>query len=348
MKKHAEIAPNAAPTAAAPDFSSLVDLIESARTRAFSAVNAELIKLYWNIGKFLSELSEIAVRGENVIFAAAGYLKRNRPDLRGFSVQALYRMRQFYMTYKDDAKFSPLVRKLSWANNIVILSRANSAEERRFYIEKCISEHYSKRQLERQFDTAYYERCKLGADAPAPARVAKDIRSIIPDLYALEFLGVSAARSEANLRDGIVDAMRDFVLESGRDFTFVGKEYPVRVGMEDFKIDLLFFNRALRCFFAFELKTRKFQPSDIGQINFYLEALDRDVKRPDENPSVGIVLCADKDDAVVEYALSRSLSPALVAEYKLALPDKRLLQDRLRSVSEMLSVAQLETKEALA
>jgi hypothetical protein len=122
----------------------------------------------------------------------------------------------------------------------------------------------------------------------------------------------------------------------GKDFTFVGKEYPVKVGNSDFSIDLLFFNRALRCFFAFELKTRKFRPADIGQIDFYLEALDRDVKKPDENPSVGVILCTDKDDSVVEYALSRSMSPTMVASYQLALPDKDILQNRLRQITELV------------
>lgn len=166
--------------------------------------------------------------------------------------------------------------------------------------------------------------------------VIQPVRAVVPDVYSLEFLDIPERHREATPRDAIVSNMRDFILELGRDFTFVGKEYPVKVGKSDFSIDLLFFNRALRCFFAFELKTRKFRPADIGQIDFYLEALDRDVKKPDENPSVGVILCTDKDDSVVEYALSRSMSPTMVASYQLVLPDKKILQDRLRQITELV------------
>lgn len=155
----------------------------------------------------------------------------------------------------------------------------------------------------------------------------------------MEFLGLPERHAESALRDAIVSHMRDFLLELGGDFAFVGKEYPVRVGNSDFNIDLLFFNRTLRCFFAFELKTRKFRPADIGQLDFYLEALDRDVRKPGENPSVGVVLCTDKDDTVVEYALSRSLSPTMVSTYKTALPDKHVLESRLRLISSWLDEA---------
>jgi predicted nuclease of restriction endonuclease-like (RecB) superfamily len=190
--------------------------------------------------------------------------------------------------------------------------------------------------LERLFDSSFYERRRIGEVAPASALVVRPARSAVPDMYSLEFLDLPERYREANLRDAIVLHLRDFILELGKDFTFVGKEYPVKVGNSDFNIDLLFFNRALRCFFAFELKTRKFRPADIGQIDFYLEALDRDVKKPDENPSVGVILCTDKDDSVVEYALSRSMSPTMVASYQLALPDKDILQNRLRQITELV------------
>jgi len=167
-------------------------------------------------------------------------------------------------------------------------------------------------------------------------QVTPVVRAAVPDMYALEFLDLPERHREASLRDAIVSNMRDFILELGRDFTFVGKEYPIKVGKSDFNIDLLFFNRSLRCFFAFELKTHKFRPADLGQLDFYLEALDRDVRKADENPSVGVILCTDKDDTVVEYALSRSMSPAMVASYQTALPDKMLLQNRLRQITDIV------------
>lgn len=161
------------------------------------------------------------------------------------------------------------------------------------------------------------------------------MRDSILDTYVLEFLDLPDVFSERNLRKAIIANLKQFILEFGKDFTLVGEEYRVQVGNMDFFIDLLFYNRALSCLVPIELKLGKFRPEHIGQINFYLEALDRDVRKPNENPSVGVILCASKDDAVVEYALSRSISPTLVSDYQLCLPDKQLLQNKLRELTEL-------------
>lgn len=320
-------------------FGEIAAMIDAAKERAWRAVNAELVKLYWDIGKWLSEKCSAAEWGDKVVEKAAEYLRVNRPDLGSYAKRTLYRMRSFYEAYKDDEFVSPLVTQIGWTQHLIVLTRAKSQEERRFYLEKCISERYSKRDLERQFDASFFQRCKLGEVAASSAKVALPARAAIRDLYSLEFLDMPVKYKEGDLRDAIVSQIANFILELGRDFTFVGKEFPVKVGLSDFHIDLLFFNRSLRCFFAFELKTRRFRPSDIGQIDFYLEALDRDVKRSDENPSVGVVLCTDKDDAVVEYALSRSISPTMVATYETALPDKHLLESRLRQITDLVMEA---------
>ena len=175
----------------------------------------------------------------------------------------------------------------------------------------------------------------ISAKKPMPESVSHDVRESILDTYVLEFLDLPEQFSEKNLRKAIIENLKQFILEFGRDFTFIGEEYRVQVGNTDFFIDLLFYNRALSCLVPIELKIGKFKPEHIGQINFYLEALDRDVKKPNENPSVGVILCASKDDAVVEYALSRSMSPTLVADYRLCLPDKTLLQNKLRELTEL-------------
>lgn len=168
-----------------------------------------------------------------------------------------------------------------------------------------------------------------------PESVPQDVRSSILDTYVLEFLDLPEQFSERSLRKAITDNLKQFILEFGKDFTFIGEEYRVQVGGRDFYTDLLFYNRALSCLVPIELKIGKFKPEYIGQINFYLEALDRDVKKPNEHPSVGVILCAGKDDAVVEYALSRSMSPTLVSDYTLYLPDKKLLQNKLRELTEL-------------
>ena len=159
--------------------------------------------------------------------------------------------------------------------------------------------------------------------------------SLLRDSYVLEFLDIPKKHKEKDLRKAIVGNLKKFILEFGKDFTFIDEEFRIQVGNTDFKIDLLFHNRELRCLVAIELKIGRFKPDHIGRMEFYLEALDRDVKKESENPSVGLILCAKKDMAVVEYAMSRTLSPMLIAEYKLNLPDKKILENKLRELVEL-------------
>ncbi len=316
-------------------FDKIISIIDQARNRALKAVNAELIRMYWDVGEYLSGLCAASGFGDKVIDEVAAYIAENNPGIKGFNRRGLYRMKQFYETYKDDEFVTPLVTQISWTNHLLIMSGSKSAEERHFYMTICIKERYSKRELERQMDSAYYERYMLSNQKPLPNLVTKDVRSSILDSYVLEFLDLPKDYSERNLRKAIIANLKDFILEFGRDFSFIGEEYRIQVGGQDFYIDLLFYNRALSCLVPVELKIGKFKPEHIGQINFYLEALDRDVKKPNENPSVGVILCAAKDDAVVEYALSRSTSPTLVSSYTEHLPDKKLLEEKLRELTDL-------------
>ena len=316
-------------------FDEIIAIIERAKARAIKAVNAELIQMYWNVGEYLSGLCANSNFGDKVIDEVAAYIAQSNQNLKGFNRRGLYRMRQFYETYKDDEFVTPLVTQISWTNHLLIMSGSKSAEERHFYMALCAREHYSKRELERQINSAYFERYMLSSQKPVPEGTSGDVRASFLDTYVLEFLDLPQQYSENNLRKAIIENLKQFILEFGKDFTFVGEEYRIQVGGQDFFIDLLFYNRALSCLVPIELKIGKFKPEHIGQINFYLEALDRDVKKPNENPSVGVILCAGKDDAVVEYALSRSMSPTLVSDYTLCLPDKKLLQDKLRELTEL-------------
>lgn len=170
--------------------------------------------------------------------------------------------------------------------------------------------------------------------------LSQDITSSFKESYVVELLNLPEQHTEKDLKNGIAKNISKFLLEFGRDFAFMGDEYPIQVGNQDFAIDLLFYNRALNCMVAIELKIEKFKPEHIGQLNFYLEALDRDVKKPHENPSIGILLCKGKDDTVVEYAMSRNLSPTLVADYQTKLPDKKLLQAKWEEILENLEEAE--------
>ncbi len=241
-------------------------------------------------------------------------------------------------------KLSALLREISWTNNLIIISRAKTDEAREFYLLLSAKNLYSSRELERQIDSMLFERTMI-SDKKNKLFMAKNQGlTALRDSYVLEFLDIPHKHKEKALRKSIVAHLKDFILEFGRDFSFVGEEYRVQVGNKDFFIDLLFYNRELACLVAIELKVGEFMPEHLGQLEFYLEALDSDVKKTNENPSVSLILCADKDDTVVEYALRRSLSPALVAEYRLHLPDKGLLKSKLRELAD-IAEAEGDTEE---
>ena len=193
--------------------------------------------------------------------------------------------------------------------------------------------------MDRQIDSALYKRNAVGSPKLSPVlrEIAPQAEQIFRDQYVMEFIGGKEYEHENSMKAALVKQMKNFILEFGKDFLFIDEEYRLQVGNSDFRIDLLFYHRELQCLVAFELKMEKFKPEHLGQLNFYLEALDRDVKKPKENPSIGVLLCKDKDDAVVEYALSRSLSPTMVAEYQLCLPDKALLQKKLQEMQESIA-----------
>lgn len=315
-------------------FTDIIQLIKQSRTNAIKAVNVELINLYWNIGEYISKKIEQSEWGDSVVTELATFIQTHEPELKGFSDKNIWRMKQFYETYKNFPKLSPLVREISWTNNLLIFSRCKTIEEMEFYLKYVKQENYSKREIDRQISASLFERTMIGNAklSPAVRESNNDISNTFKDSYVFEFLNLPDLHSESDLQRGLVRQMKNFILELGKDFLFIGEEYKLQVGNSDFYIDLLFYHRGLQCLVAFELKADKFKPDHLGQLNFYLEALDRDVKKPNENPSIGVLLCKDKDSEVVEYALSRSLSPTMVSEYKTQLPDKKLLQQKLHEL----------------
>ena len=313
-------------------FAEVVGLIEQARQRAYKAVNAELVGLYWQIGAYISGKLASAEWGEGVVERLAQHLAQQMPGLRGFSMQNLWRMRQLFEAYQGDPRLSPLVRELPWTHNLIILGQAKRPEEREFYLRMAVQQRWGKRELERQLRVGAFEAAVLKPPklSPAVRETHGDVAALLfKDTYAVEFLNLPADHTEADLHRGLLSQLRAFLIELGRDFCFVGSEFPIQVGGRDFALDLLFFHRGLNCLVAIELKVDRFEPEHLGKLNFYLEALDRDVRKPHENPAIGLLLCASKDSEVVEYALSRTLSPALVAQYQTQLPDKQLLADKL-------------------
>jgi len=327
------------------EFSEIIAIIEQSRKNAFRAVNHELISMYWKIGEYISEKVKNGSWGKSIVAEFADFIQTDRPDIKGFSASNIWRMKQFYETYQDNEKLAPLVREISWTHNLIIMGRTKADAAREFYLLLCTKNNYSKRELERQIDSMLFERTMI-SEMKNQLFVAKNAGlTALRDSYILEFLDIPETHKEKELQKSIVTNIRDFILEFGKDFTFVGDEYRIQVGNTDFYIDLLFYNRSLSCLVAIELKVTEFKPEHLGQLEFYLEALDRDVRKPNENPSVGLILCAGKDDMVVEYALSRSLSPALVADYQLHLPDKNLLVEKLRELKELADIEVVEDED---
>jgi len=312
-------------------FAEISKLISASRDRALLSVNTVLIDLYWNIGEIISRKIAASEWGDGVVPQLAAYIARSQPGLRGFTRPNLFRMRQFYEVYKEEPIVAALLRQLPWTHHLIIVSQSKSAEEREFYLRTAIKESWSSRQLERQIKAALFERVILSpATVSAPLRQSRpEAINVFRDTYMLEFLGLPPGHSEADLHASLLLKLKDFLIELGQDFCFVRSEYPVQVGGRDFALDLLFFHRGLNCLVAFELKVGRFEPEYLGKLEFYLEALDRDIRKPHERPAIGVLLCASKDKEVVEYALSRTLSPALIAEYRTQLPDKNLLQSKL-------------------
>jgi len=328
-------------------FDQVLTLIETARSRAVAAVNTALIDLYWQIGEHISERLASQAWGQGTVTELAEYIRRRQPNMRGFSASNLWRMTQFFEAYGGQPKLAALLRELSWSHNLAIMSRCKREEEREFYLRLAARERWSFRELQRQLNGALFERTVLAPPklSPAVREIHPDAASLFKDSYLLEFLDLPPEHSEDDLQRGLIEKLKQFLIELGRDFCFVGGQYPLQVGGRDFALDLLFFNRALNCLVAFELKVEEFQPEHLGKLEFYLEALDRDVKKPHEQPSLGVLLCATKDQEVVEYALSRALSPALVAEYETRLPDKKLLRAKLHefyTLAESQAIAAAE------
>lgn len=312
-------------------FNEILALIQKAKQKVYKQANIAVMEHYWDLGRYITNKTTKENWGKGVVKNLAEYIKKEDPTLKGYSDKNLWRMKQFYQTYNENEKLSTLWRQLNWSNNRTIFSRCKTEEEQEFYLNFTLKEGWGNRELERQISSSLFERVLLADNnlSDVMKSLPQRTESTFRDSYVFEFLDIPKKHSEKNLQQALVRSLKDFILELGRGFTFMGQEYRLQVGMEDFFIDLLFYHRDLQCLVAFELKIDKFRPSHLGQLEFYLEALDRDVKKEHENPSIGVLLCKDKNDEVVEYALSRSLSPTIISDYETELIPKKLLKQKV-------------------
>ncbi len=329
----------------------LKNKIRQSQYQAYRAVNKELITLYRDIGKSIADKQERLGWGQKIIPQLSDDLQKEFPQNSGFSERNLKYMRKFYLEYRDKPKVQPLVAQIPWSHNLIILDKIKNDYEKEYYCIMIVKYGWSKRILVHQIETKSFERFLTDKkshnfDKTLSVDMLEKMEPIIKDNYLLDFLEISGDIKETKFEKKILENIKNFLLELGVGFTFVGSQYKIVLDENEYFIDLLFYHRHLKCLIAVDLKISKFIPEYAGKMNFYLNFLDDKVKLQDENPSIGIILCKEKDNIVVEYALRTIKKPVGVAEYYLTreLPDKLLKELPSPSTIE-IKLKELEGKK---
>jgi predicted nuclease of restriction endonuclease-like (RecB) superfamily len=309
--------------------SDVKQVIQNARIKASYQVNKELLNLYQSIGQHIVERQKKFDWGKSVVEKLSKDLKESYPNTKGYSTPNLWFMRQFYLEYRSNANLLQLVREIPWGHNILVMTKLKNMDEREFYIRSTIEMKWSRNVLLNQIKSDLFSRQRVmpkqnNFDRALPVHIAEQADEAMKDVYTLDFLGIRKPILEKELEQRLIEKLKYFLLELGYGFSFIGNQYKVSVGNKDYFIDLLFYHRRLKCLVAIELKSGNYKPEYAGKMNFYLNLLDEHVREPDENHSVGIILCADRDHIEVEYSLKGIQSPVGVAEYQLTkdLPSK--------------------------
>lgn len=332
-------------TLAVNDYSQLLsqikERIRSAQYEALKAVNKELVGLYWDIGRMIVERQAGETWGKSVVQQLAGDLQREFPGVGGFSASNLWRMKAFFETYTELEKLAPLVREISWSHNLVIVERCSDSLQREFYIRMTRKFGWSKNVLIHHIENQSYEKSMLGQtnfDQTLTPELRAQAKLAMKDEYTFDFLELGEEHSERELERALVSRIEEFLRTMGGMFSFMGSQYRLEVEDEEYFIDLLLFHRRLRALVAIELKIGKFMPEFVGKMQFYLAALDQQVKQEDENPSIGIILCKEKKRTVVEYALRDARKPIGVATYEITRTLPKDLQGQLPAPDEIAAL----------
>lgn len=329
------------PTAYSDLLSSVKDRVRSAQYAALKSVNTELVGLYWDIGRMISERQEQAGWGKSVVERLSQDLKQEFPGVAGFSAQNLWYMRQFYVEYNGDKRLQPLVGEIAWAHNLAIMSKCKDPLEREFYIRMTRKFGWSKNVLMHQIENQSYEKSLTGQtnfDRALSPELRAQAKLAVKDEYTFGFLELGDQHSERELERALIGKIEHFLRAMGGMFAFMGSQYRLEVDGNEFFIDLLLFHRRLRCLVAIELKIGKFQPEFVGKMQFYLTALDRQVRQEDENPSIGIILCKEKNRTIVEYALHDARKPIGVATYEMTKKLPKELKGQLPRPEEIAAL----------
>lgn len=306
--------------------------IRSAQYAALKAVNKELIALYWDIGKLIVERQQGTTWGKSIVEQLAKDLRAEFPGISGFSSRNIWNMRNFFLTYHANEKLQPLVAEISWTHNLVILEKCKDDLEREFYIRMTRKFGWTKNVLTHQIENQSYEKTLLNQNnflTTLPEEVHQQAHLAVRDEYTFHFLDLGEEHSERQLEQALLGKVDAFLREMGGMFAFVGSQYRLEVGDQEFFIDLLLYHRQLRCLVAVDLKIGKFQPEYVGKMQFYLAVLNEQVRLEGENPSIGIVLCKSKDKTIVEYALKDANKPIGVATYRMVAKLPKELKDQL-------------------
>jgi predicted nuclease of restriction endonuclease-like (RecB) superfamily len=294
--------------------------IRSAQYEALKAVNREMINLYWDIGQIIVTQQQGASWGKSVVEQLAKDLQAEFPGISGFSAANLWRMRLFYESYVNNEKLAPMVREIGWSHNLVIVEKCKDDLEREFYIRMTRKFGWTKNVLIHQIENQTYEKTLLNQtnfDKTVPAEIRNQLKLAVKDEYTFDFLELADEHSERQLEQAILARVEPFLQEMGGIFAFIGSQYRLEIDEEEYFIDILLYHRRLKCLVAIELKIGNFLPEYVGKMQFYLAVLDDTVKLPDENPSIGIILCKSKQRTIVEYALKESNKPIGVGTYQI-------------------------------
>lgn len=313
--------------------------VSEAQYQALRAVNKEMIALYWEIGHLIAERQEGKSWGKAVVARLAADLRQEFPGVRGFSVQNLWYMRQFFLAYSGSEKLQPLVGEISWTKNLVIMSRCKEPLEREFYLKMTRKFGWTKAVLIHQVDNQSYEKTLLGQtnfERALSPELRAQARLAVQDEYTFDFLELGQKHSERELERALVAKIEHFLRAMGGLFAFLGSQFRLEVDAREFFVDLLLFHRRLKCLVAIDLKIGEFEPEHVGKMQFYLAALDAQVRLPDENPSIGIILCKEKKRTIVEYALRDAMKPIGVVTYRTVKKLPRELKGLLPSPEEII------------
>ena len=295
--------------------------IRSAQYEALKAVNKEMIALYWEIGKRITEQQAALGWGKSVVENLSRDIQKEFPGIKGFGVSNMWDMARFYAEYQSNKILQPLVGEISWSKHIVILTKCKETQQRQFYILATKKYGWTKDVLINKIEAKSYENYLLGQsnfDLTLPETIKNQAMLALKDEYTFDLVGLSEEHSEYELEQALVKNIRAFLMEFGPDFSFVGNQYRIEVDGREYFIDLLLYNRRLQAMIAIELKIGEFQPEYKGKMEFYLNVLNDTVRLPHENPAIGIIICKSKSRMIVEYALKSSTMPIGVATYNLS------------------------------